>query len=63
MNTPMNLTEAVTQALFLALTAPDEARSQKASKLAEDLASYLSHVEIEAAKADALERANMTGAA
>ena len=59
----MNLTEAVTQALFLALTAPDEERSQKAAKLAEDLASYLSAVEIEAAKADALERANMTGAA
>jgi hypothetical protein len=59
----MNLTEAVTQALFLALTAPDEARSQKAAKLAEDLASYLSAVEIEAAKADALERANMTGEA
>jgi len=59
----MNLTEAVTQALFLALTAPDEARSQKAAKLADDLASYLSAVEIEAAKADALERANMTGAA
>mgnify|MGYP003655037072 CR=1 FL=1 len=63
MNTPMNLTEAVSKALFLALTAPDEERSQKAAKLADDLASYLSAVEIEAAKADALERANMAGAA
>jgi hypothetical protein len=63
MNTTMTLTEAVTKALFLVLTAPDEQWSQKAAKLAEDLASYLSHVEIEAAKADALERANATGAA
>lgn len=50
----MTKAEALTQALVLALCAPDDEKSQKALKLAEHFAQGLEAAEVEECKADAL---------
>lgn len=50
----MTQTQALTQALILALTAPDDARATRASDLAESIAQGLDSAQVEQCKADAL---------
>ena len=57
----MTQSQALTQALYLSLIAPDDARAAMAASLAEDFAVGLTSGQVEAAKAAALEL--MTGAA
>tara|TARA_R110002126_G_scaffold596_5_gene3710 strand:+ start:1130 stop:1303 length:174 start_codon:yes stop_codon:yes gene_type:complete len=57
----MTQSQALTQALYLSLIAPDDARAEMAANLAEDFAAGLTSGQVEAAKAAALEL--MTGAA
>jgi hypothetical protein len=55
--------EALTQALFLAITAPTDADSQRAVELAQDLIGgfSLSELEVAAAKREAAARAGTGG--
>lgn len=48
---------AVTQALYLALTAPDDDRAMRAVSLADSILHLLTEANIEQAKRDALARA------
>ena len=57
----MTQSQALTKALHLALTAPDDARAAMAANLAESIAAGLTSEQVEAAKTAALEL--MTGAA
>jgi hypothetical protein len=50
----MTLTQALTQALILAIIAPDDDRTHHASRLAESIAQGLNHAQVEQCKADAL---------
>lgn len=50
----MTNTQALTQALILAITAPDDFKAQKAIQLSEDLAMCLNSAEVDQCKADAL---------
>jgi len=50
----MTKAEALTQALVLALCAPDDEKSQKALKLAEHFAQGLEAADVEKCKAEAL---------
>ena len=54
MNETISRTQALTQALILAITAPDDFRAQKAIQLSEDLAQRLNSAEVDQCKADAL---------
>ena len=51
----MTQSQALTQALILALIAPDDKKAQQASELAENLAFGLSIDEVEQCKFDALD--------
>lgn len=51
----MTQTQALTQALVLALIAPDDDRANQAANLAEKIAKGLDFEQIEQCKADALE--------
>jgi hypothetical protein len=51
----MTQTQALTKALILALTAPDDARAIQASDLAESIAQGLNAKQVEQCKLDALE--------
>ena len=51
----MTQIDALTQALILALTAPNDRKAQQASDLAEKIAFGLSFDQVEQAKFDALE--------
>jgi hypothetical protein len=51
----MTQSQALTQALILALTAPDDARAIQASDLAESIAQGLNAKQVEQCKLDALE--------
>ena len=51
----MTQTQALTKALILALTAPDDAKAAKASDLAESIAQGLNSDQVEQCKLDALE--------
>jgi hypothetical protein len=51
----MTQTQALTQALILAITAPDDDRAHHASRLAESIAQGLNHAQVEQCKLDALE--------
>ena len=53
----MNSTTALTQALFLALTAPDQARSARATALAESIAQDCTPKQIASAKRAAVKLA------
>ncbi len=50
----MTQTQALTQALILAITAPDDDRATHAARLAESIAQGLDFVQVEQCKADAL---------
>ena len=50
----MTNSQALTQALILALTAPDDVRATQASNLAESIAQGLDFDQVEQCKADAL---------
>ena len=50
----MTNAQALTQALILAITAPDDHKAQQAVELSEELAQRLNSVEVEQCKADAL---------
>ena len=50
----MTQTQALTQALILAITAPDDFKAQKAIQLSEELAMRLNSAEVDQSKADAL---------
>ena len=50
----MTQTQALTQALILAITAPDDDRANQAATLAEKIASGLDFSQVEQCKADAL---------
>ncbi len=50
----MTQTQALTQALVLALTAPDDDRATQAAKLAESIAQGLNADQVEQCKANAL---------
>ena len=50
----MTNAQALTQALILAITAPDDLKAQQAIELSEELAMRLNGVEVEQCKADAL---------
>ena len=50
----MTQTQALTQALILALIAPDDTKAEQASNLAEQLAQGLDFEQVEQSKADAL---------
>jgi hypothetical protein len=50
----MTQTQALTQALILAITAPDDFKAQKAIQLSEELAMRLNSAEVDQCKADAL---------
>jgi hypothetical protein len=50
----MTQTQALTKALILALTAPDDARAIQASDLAESIAQGLNSDQVEQCKANAL---------
>ena len=50
----MTQTQALTQALILAITAPDDDMAHHASRLAESIAQGLNHAKVEQCKADAL---------
>jgi len=51
----MTQTQALTQALILAIIAPDDDRAHHASRLAESIAQGLNHAQVEQCKLDALE--------
>jgi hypothetical protein len=51
----MTNAQALTQALVLALTAPDDLRANKAAELAESIAQGLNSDQVEQCKLDALE--------
>jgi thiamine monophosphate kinase len=51
----MTNAQALTQALVLALTAPDDLRANKAAELAESIAQGLNAKQVEQCKLDALE--------
>jgi hypothetical protein len=51
----MTQTQALTKALILALTAPNDARAIQASELAESIAQGLNAKQVEQCKLDALE--------
>jgi hypothetical protein len=50
----MTQSQALTQALILALTAPDDARATQAAELAESIAQGLNSDQVEQCKANAL---------
>ena len=50
----MTNSQALTQALILAITAPDDFKAQQAIELSEELAQRLNSAEVEQCKADAL---------
>ena len=50
----MTQTQALTQALILALTAPDDSRATQAAELAESIAQGLNADQVEQCKANAL---------
>ena len=50
----MTNTQALTQALILAITAPNDLKAQQAIELSEELAQRLNSVEVDQCKADAL---------
>jgi len=50
----MTNTQALTQALILAITAPDDVKAQQAIQLSEDLVMRLNSAEVEQCKADVL---------
>jgi hypothetical protein len=50
----MTNAQALTQALILAITAPDDLRAQQAIDLSEELAQRLNSSEVDQCKADAL---------
>lgn len=50
----MTNSQALTQALILAITAPDDHKAQLAIELSEELAQRLNSAEVEQCKADAL---------
>ena len=50
----MTNSQALTQALILAITAPDDFKAQKAIELSEELAQRLNSAEVDKCKADAL---------
>ena len=50
----MSNSQALTQALILAITAPDDFKAQQAIQLSEDLAMRLNSAEVDQCKADAL---------
>lgn len=50
----MTNTQALTQALILAIIAPDDFKAQKAIQLSEDLAMRLNSAEVDQCKANAL---------
>jgi hypothetical protein len=56
----MTNTQALTQALILAITAPDDFKAQKAIQLSEELAMRLNSSEVDQCKADALLILEMT---
>jgi hypothetical protein len=51
----MTQTQALTQALILAITAPDDDRATQAAELAESIAQGLNAKQVEQCKLDALE--------
>jgi hypothetical protein len=51
----MTQTQALTQALILAITAPDDDRANQAARLAESIAQGLNSDQVEQCKLDALE--------
>ena len=51
----MTQTQALTKALILALTAPDDSRATQAAELAESIAQGLNVDQVEQCKLDALE--------
>ena len=51
----MTQTQALTNALILAITAPDDDRSNQAARLAESIAQGLNSDQVEQCKLDALE--------
>ena len=51
----MTQTQALTKALILALTAPDDSRATQAAELAESIAQGLNADQVEQCKLDALE--------
>jgi hypothetical protein len=55
----MTHAEALTTALILAITAPDEKKSEMATRLAFDLANTMTDAEVEFCKAQALSRLEM----
>lgn len=57
----MTQTQLVTQALVLALCAPDEEKAQMAAELAEKFSLGLDHAAVERCKADALVAAETWG--
>ena len=57
----MTQTQLVTQALVLALCAPDDEKMHKAARLAEHFSRGLDHAEVEQCKADALVAAETWG--
>jgi hypothetical protein len=59
MSDELTTKEALTQALFLALTAPDQDRVNMAVELAETFAFELSQHEVEQCKRDAMKRAEL----
>jgi hypothetical protein len=52
--------EALTEALVLALNAPTEEQAHRASELAERIAAGMDPVAVERAKADAMERVDVS---
>ena len=56
----MTNAQALTQALILAITAPDDFKASKAIQLSEELAMRLNSAEVEQCKADALMILEMT---
>lgn len=60
MPAPTNDTEALTMALFLSITAPDEDKASRAMAMVEDFASGMTEDEIEFCKAAAQEMAGIT---
>jgi hypothetical protein len=50
----MTNTQALTQALILAITAPDDFKANKAIELSEELAQRLNSAEVDQCKANAL---------
>jgi hypothetical protein len=57
----MTQNQALTHFLILALVAPDDERSQRAVKMAEQFASGLNRADVEQCKADALVGAETWG--